>query len=154
MMAGMNRSVEWRSEPGSYILLLDLAEPVLLSVGRLGCRQFDAGRYVYVGSALGSGGVAARLNRHLRNEKRTHWHIDYLAGDARITGVAAAYGADRRECAWAQRLAALEGATTPAAGFGSTDCRAGCRAHLLRLPDALPLSWIEDELTQCPIQAI
>ncbi len=106
------------------------------------------------GSALGSGGVAARLNRHLKDEKRTHWHIDYFAAAARITGAAAAYGADRRECAWAQRLAALEGAKTPAAGFGSTDCRAGCRAHLLRLPDALPLSWIEDELIRCPIQAI
>lgn len=116
--------------------------------------MFQPGRYVYAGSALGPGGVAARLKRHLRVDKQTHWHIDYLIPAAAIVGTAIVYGADRRECMWARALQRLHGATAPVVGFGSSDCRSGCTAHLWRLPDGLPLSWIEDELTQCPIQAI
>jgi Uri superfamily endonuclease len=145
---------EWRSEPGSYLLLLALAAPASLKIGRLGCRAFQPGRYIYVGSALGPGGLAARLKRHLRVDKRTHWHIDYLTPVARIVAIGSVYGVDRRECTWAHALQGLDGATTPVNGFGSSDCRSGCAAHLWRLPDGLPLSWIEDKLTQCPIQAI
>jgi Uri superfamily endonuclease len=144
----------WRSEPGAYVLLLELPAAATLDVGRLGRATFEPGCYIYLGSALGPGGVAARLNRHLRTTKRTHWHIDYLAQVARVVAAGAVCAADRRECAWAHALQDLEGASAPVSGFGSSDCRNGCRAHLWRLPDALPWSWIEDELTQCPIQAI
>lgn len=153
-MARMAAPVAWRSEPGSYLLLLTLAAPASIDVGALGSCVFPAGCYAYVGSALGSGGVAARLNRHLRSAKRTHWHIDYLTHTAPAWGVSAEYGRDRRECAWASTLSALPGAGTPVPGFGSSDCRSGCPAHLVRLPDDLTLSWIENELTRCPIQMI
>lgn len=159
----------YRKAPGSYLLLLGLAAPASLEIGRLGRHTLEPGRYVYLGSALGSGGVAARLARHLRPDKRAptwrpptwrpptwrpHWHIDYLTSIAPIIATVDAYGLDRRECTWAQALAALPGATAPVRGFGSSDCRSGCLAHLWRLPDALPLSWIEDELTQCPLRTI
>jgi Uri superfamily endonuclease len=29
----------------------------------------------------------------------------------------------------------MKGVTAPVPGFGSSDCRAGCKAHLYRLPD-------------------
>jgi Uri superfamily endonuclease len=143
-----------RSEAGSYLLVMHLPAPASLDVGRLGLVKFEPGRYVYLGSALGPGGVAARLNRHLRTEKRIHWHVDYLTRVAPVTAVAAVYGPDRHECEWTHAVRALEGAAAPARGFGSSDCRNGCIAHLWRLPDALPLSWIENELTRCPIRTI
>jgi Uri superfamily endonuclease len=152
--ASRDLSNGFRSEAGSYVLLLDLAGQVRLEVGRLGCVSFESGRYAYFGSALGSGGVAARVRRHLRAGKAVHWHIDYLTAVAPIAGVAIAYGAEQCECAWSHALQALQPASTPVRGFGSSDCRRGCPAHLWRLPDALPLLWFEDELTRCPIQAI
>lgn len=158
IMAGMTALARpfapWRPEPGSYLLLLRLDAPAEIQIGKLGRHTFPPGRYAYAGSALGSGGVAGRVNRHLRPDKRLHWHIDHLAEHAPIVGVGAAYGSDRRECRWIKDLGALRGATIPVAGFGSSDCRSGCPAHLVRLPDDLTFSWIENELIRCPIQTI
>ena len=51
-------------------------------VGALGEIAFRRGWHIYVGSALGSGGLA-RLERHIalsRNkDKRPKWHVDYLS---------------------------------------------------------------------------
>jgi Uri superfamily endonuclease len=157
IMPHMNRPVLWRNEPGSYILLLAALEPIHVTIGRLGHCTFAAGRYAYCGSANGPGGLAGRLHRHLRDEKRTHWHIDYLASSARLIGIAAVYGGSTGlmpyECAWSHALEQA-GAHAPVARFGSSDCAAHCPAHLWRLPDALPFAWIEENLTQCPIQLI
>jgi Uri superfamily endonuclease len=153
-MAHMDRHGDWRNEPGSYLLVLQLPVETKVAIGRLGEHGFPAGRYVYAGSALGPGGVAGRLNRHFRCDKRTHWHIDYLTAIAPVTAVAAWYGPERKECLWSHRLTALPRVGAPAPGFGSTDCRAGCLAHLWLLPPDLSLSWIESELTQCPLQTI
>jgi Uri superfamily endonuclease len=150
----MDQRGNWRSEPGSYLLILQLPNQAMVSVGQLGERTFPAGRYVYAGSALGPGGVAGRLKRHLRPDKRTHWHIDYLTEIAPVMSVAEWYGPERRECLWSQYLQRLPGVAAPVPGFGSTDCRAGCLAHLWLLPPDLSLSRIENELTLCPIRAI
>jgi HEAT repeat protein len=40
----------------------------------------------------------------------------------------------------------LNGASTPAPGFGSSDCRNGCPAHLIRLPDGLTPTELEEVL--------
>jgi hypothetical protein len=42
------------------------------------------------------------------------------------------------ECAWSQALARLPGTRIPAPGFGSSDCRCACPAHLVAFPDGLP----------------
>jgi len=99
-------------------------------VGRLGRYLFPAGYYVYAGSALG--GLAARIARHRRDEKRLHWHVDYLRARAEVVAAYASPGRQRRECALAQALAALPGARLPAARFGASDCR--CLSHLVWLP--------------------
>ena len=153
-MACMDARPTWQSEPGSYLLVLALGETTCISAGSLGAYILARGRYVYAGSALGPGGVAGRVNRHLRAGKRLHWHVDYVTAAAAVTAIGAVYGTERRECAWVQALAALPGVTIPVPGFGSSDCRASCPAHLVRLPDDFPLSWIENELTRCPIQTI
>lgn len=114
---------------GTYALVLRLDRPVEVAVGRLGVRSFAPGRYVYCGSALG--GLRARVARHLRAGKRPHWHVDYLLAVAPVIDVWACEAPERLECKLAAYLASLPGATHPALGFGSSDCR--CPSHLVGL---------------------
>jgi len=67
---------------GSYILLVELATEKNALIGKLGYLFFPKAFYAYVGSA--TNGLEARLARHLRKEKRLHWHIDYLLKEARL----------------------------------------------------------------------
>ena len=114
---------------GTYALVVELPEAVEATVGALGHRSFPAGAYVYVGSALGTGGFA-RIDRHRRvatgSHDVRHWHVDYLAGhpDSRLRAVVTLPGADV-ECELAGRLP-----SGPVEGFGASDC--DCRSHLSR----------------------
>ena len=116
---------------GSYALVIRLAHEERLTVGRLGAFDFPAGYYLYLGSARN--GLAGRVGRHLRRDKKLHWHIDYLTA---ATGVCQVWWCgdgretERRECEWAQ-AALKRGATVKAPGFGASDCR--CPTHLLYL---------------------
>ena len=131
---------------GSYVLLLTIDAPAVLEMPRLGKVQLDAGQYAYVGSAHGPGGLRARVGRHLRVDKPRHWHIDYLTAAIRVVHVVALVSAARLECTWANRLLTLNGANVPVPGFGSSDCRNRCPAHLIRLPDGLNLAEVEEAL--------
>jgi Uri superfamily endonuclease len=119
-----------------YIVALELAQPRAIEVGAQGTIEFKAGIYLYVGRARR--GLDARLERHRRTEDKTlRWHIDYLRQacdwrEARLIHT-------NSECALADELAALPGATRPVAGFGASDCR--CKGHLIlvdELNDTLP----------------
>lgn len=121
--------------PGTYALVLRLTEPLRPVVGSLGARELAAGLYVYVGSAHGPGGLRARVTCHLRADKPTHWHIDYLTACVTPSEVLWAASEQRRECAWVHTLLALPGASAPIPGFGSSDCAAHCPAHLVALPE-------------------
>lgn len=122
---------------GSYALWFTLAQPAGGRVGRLGWCAFPAGGYVYLGSALGPGGLRGRLGRHLRPVLHPHWHIDVFRAWAALSGVSYRCAPQRLECAWVGMLLA-QGAEVAARGFGASDCTAGCPAHLLRLPPGLP----------------
>jgi Uri superfamily endonuclease len=107
----------------TYQLLIEVARPLRLRVGRFGTYRFAAGRYIYTGSARRN--FAARVARHLRKEKTLRWHIDYLlaAPGVRVAGV-------RR---YVEEECAINRATpgsVPLPGFGASDCRAGCGSHL------------------------
>jgi Uri superfamily endonuclease len=117
---------------GVYTLLLSLPAPQTLPIGRLGAFRFPAGYYLYVGSALGPGGLSARLARHCRAEKKRHWHIDHLRAAARLEGAWALTTDRRAECRWAAAAQVLPGANLPAPRFGASDCR--CPAHLFHYP--------------------
>ncbi len=94
------------------------------------------GWYVYVGSAFGPGGLAARVGRHLRLRKTARWHVDYLPAAAEPVGVWTSTDPVSREHAWAAIFQSLPGASIPLPGFGASDCR--CPAHLFfvrRPPD-------------------
>ena len=136
------------ASPGTYVLLLTANAPVVLNMPRFGKLTLAAGRYAYVGSAHGPGGLKARVDRHLRAEKPLHWHIDYLTAALpvmHVITVVVTNGA-RLECTWVKRLLALNGASAPAPGFGSSDCRNGCPAHLVRLPNDLKPAELEEIL--------
>ena len=121
-------SAPWESrDPGTYLLLIRLDEATRLEVGRLGQFVFPAGWYVYVGSALG--GLGARLRRHIRLEKRLHWHVDVIRAAGVLTAIAVRPGTDRLECATAATIAGLPGGSQPVPRFGSSDCR--CTTHLV-----------------------
>jgi len=110
-----------------------------ITVGKLGTVTFPAGYYLYVGSALGPGGLEARLARHRpstssgqrRCDKKLHWHIDYLLEHAQLVEVWSAATEDKLECLWAQVARELPDSEVTVPGFGSSDCR--CPSHLIYL---------------------
>ena len=97
-------------------------------VGALAEIAFLKGWHVYVGSALGSGGLA-RLERHIalsrEKDKKPKWHVDYLSTDRRfaLRYTVHAVTEERFEC----RLAGALG-EPGIPGFGSSDC--DCPSHL------------------------
>lgn len=113
--------------PGTYVLILRSRTRATLQIGRRGALALEPGCYAYVGSALGPGGLAARVGRHARQDKRRHWHIDYLREATILTQVWFRYDTARLEHHWAQILHGMPGMAA-VDGFGCTDC--GCRAHL------------------------
>lgn len=118
---------ELPATPGAYLLVITLDQPF---AGKLRKQPYTlpAGTYLYAGSANGPGGIAPRVVRHMRQDKKPHWHVDVLTtAAAHITALAFPGG---RECALVERLLDAE-CQIPLPGFGSSDCPS-CEAHLLR----------------------
>jgi Uri superfamily endonuclease len=114
-------------ETGIYCLLLENG-PADVAVGSLGTLRFPRGWHLYVGSALGPGGLA-RVERHLRlyrnRDRSPRWHIDYLllSPSFRLRYVLSALTGQDLECRLAE---ALGPPLVP--GFGCSDCT--CPSHL------------------------
>jgi Uri superfamily endonuclease len=115
------------SEKGVYCLIFENRDCVI-EVGKKGTFSFPEGFHIYVGSALGLGGMK-RVKRHidlsLKRDKNPKWHVDYLHLDSsfRLHRAVCAGTSDRLECELARRLG---GNLAP--GFGCTDC--ACKSHL------------------------
>lgn len=138
------------AEPGTYVLFFELTQPLRASVGRLGMCDFPAGSLVYVGSALGPGGLRSRLTRHFGRPQRPHWHIDYLTALRPAMGWFFVTSRHRLECRWVRELEA-RGAACAVVGFGSSDCPPPrCKAHLLRLPTG----WTPDHVKEALVWMI
>ena len=118
-------------KPGTYALVLCCASKARVRIGRLGTMQLQRGYYIYVGSALGPGGLRARIAHHQRLSPCPHWHIDYLRAHTRLHCVWLCYDGRRREHEWARAMRKVKGATIPLPGFGASDCR--CSSHLFLL---------------------
>ena len=114
-------------EKGGYILLLRLTERSEIRIGRLGTIQFDSGYYAYIGSAMA--GLKQRVLRHLRKEKKLHWHIDFLLEKALIENIIVCQSMERNECDIAGEIAKRYRVIN---GFGSSDCK--CPGHLFYGP--------------------
>lgn len=108
---------------GIYILKIKLDRPTILSYGKNHISHFPKGYYYYVGSALNN--LEARVTRHLSQEKKIHWHIDYLLKQAAIENIYFKITTEKKECSIA-RILAKKLDNIP--HFGSTDCT--CKSHL------------------------
>lgn len=114
--------------PGTYALVMRAASSLTIEIGRSGTLHLHPGIYIYVGSAFGPGGLRARVGRHLKIEKKKHWHIDFLRPFLGMEDLWYHCGPEAREHAWAEYFRTLPGAAIPLPGFGASDCR--CPAHL------------------------
>ncbi len=63
-------------DKGTYILKIKVKKNLKISVGSLGEVNFKLGTYVYIGSAMNS--ISKRVQRHVKKNKKVHWHLDYL----------------------------------------------------------------------------
>lgn len=116
------------SSPGTYALVLASPMKRRVRVRRLGELSMLPGFYIYVGSAMGPGGVRARVGRHRSGARRRHWHVDYLRSATRLEDVWFTHDPTRREHDWAAIVSEDMGGVPPLLGFGASDC--DCGSHL------------------------
>jgi len=116
-----------------YRLWIRLSKRAAVRVGALGRYDLPTGTYVYVGSA--KVGLRARLARHRSRAKTVRWHVDYLLDlpHVRIERIEVRPWRRGEECRWAKQTRA-EGGQILVHGFGASDCRARCGAHLFFIP--------------------
>ena len=127
----LQKSLVLPRQPGTYALIFSLYDSSQICIGKLGDFFFPAGYYLYIGSALGSGGLAGRLYRHIYRSETDgprHWHVDYLAAKASLQEIWYYSYPNRREHVWAETASGLDGALIPVPRFGASDCH--CPAHL------------------------
>jgi Uri superfamily endonuclease len=118
-------------KPDSYQLLIHLDDCCCIQVGALGQFTFEAGYYLYSGSAKRN--LQARLARHCRKNKPLRWHIDYLTSQAKAKVIETnTFSGD--ECQLNQDCTG----SVIAPGFGASDCNNGCGAHLKYLGKKRP----------------
>jgi Uri superfamily endonuclease len=130
-MSGQDGSCAPMFDSGLYVFVMRLRTPDFIQVGALGRFHFPAGWYLYTGSA--SKNLHKRVERHWALKKSVRWHMDYLstALDSEPVGaVVLPADAGLGECELNQAIGRLIGGQNPAPGFGASDCRAGCPAHL------------------------
>ncbi len=89
---------------GTYALVLSSRADGFVRIGQLGELRLQSGFYIYLGSALGPGGVRARLAHHLQPCTRPHWHIDYLRAHADLEEVWYCHDGLRLEHEWARHI--------------------------------------------------
>ncbi|MBD3406456.1 MAG: DUF123 domain-containing protein [Candidatus Lokiarchaeota archaeon] len=119
---------------GVYAIIIKIEKKLELTIGRLGKVCFTPGIYVYSGSAMGQGSTSLenRLKRHFSESKTIHWHIDYLVAMAKSVKAWYAESSNRRECELAQEMDKSNKFERAIKGFGSSDCKSGCYAHLYK----------------------
>lgn len=125
------------SKSGIYHLLIYLKHDKRIRIGKLGEFDFPAGYYVYTGSAMN--GLESRIARHLRKDKKLHWHIDYLLQHAKVIDVVTHLTDKPMECEYNEIVVNLPDAQIIVPKFGSTDCNR-CSSHLVYFPDKPNLS--------------
>jgi sugar fermentation stimulation protein A len=117
-------------DKGTYILLAHLDKTQKIKPGKLPEADYKMGIYLYVGRART--GLKARINRHIRRQKKLFWHIDYLLQRAKIVEIWIRkdyFG----ECNTADEIGNFKpNRATAIQEFGSSDCR--CRSHLFYFP--------------------
>ena len=107
---------------GCYCLIIEFNENKKLKIGSRLKIDFKNGCYVYIGSAMNN--LKSRVKRHLSNEKKLHWHVDYLLKHSEITEVI--YNLDKKvECELSKEMSKNNEYIQD---FGCSDCE--CESHL------------------------
>ncbi len=119
---------------GCYQLIMHLSEDSRFDIGRRKKLPFPAGFYVYTGSHQKS--LDKRLARHVKRQKKMHWHIDYLTTRPAIAiREILIYPGSRAECRINREFMAFSGGEVLQPNFGNGDCRHHCDSHLIYLPE-------------------
>jgi Uri superfamily endonuclease len=123
---------------GSYFLVIFVEKDIQILVGALGKISFNKGFYFYIGSAMGEYGSSSLLNRvkrhiSIKNEKKIHWHIDYLLADLKTTIIKIYLIPSKYplECIIASLFSEI--CDNSIRNFGSSDCK--CISHLFYFKD-------------------
>ena len=110
---------------GTYVMFIRLRKEVLLKKPRK--MRLEKGLYLYVGSAWNS--LTGRLSRHLKKEKKIHWHVDQLTIAGEVVAILALPGLKvEREIS-----EFLSGRFESVRNFGSSDLPV--RSNLFRVPE-------------------
>lgn len=111
---------------GSYCLLINNKKQCIINIGAIGLIEFKKGFYVYIGSAMNS--LIPRIKRHLSDNKKIHWHIDYLLKEKNTIIEEVLFNSDEKkiECDLAKSIS-KDGENI--ANFGCSDCN--CDSHLI-----------------------
>ncbi|MBN2109564.1 MAG: DUF123 domain-containing protein [Methanosarcinaceae archaeon] len=147
----MDKNIPDIKGKGVYCLMIR-NDACSVNVGRFGNVDLRSGYHIYVGSALGPGGLK-RLSRHISLSIKKeaccpHWHIDHLLMHPafELVSVVYAFTSLRLECLLARHIG---GGHVP--GFGCSDC--SCGSHLF-----YRRGWPEKEIIkafyECDLQAV
>jgi len=116
------------ADSGTYALILSSQVSRRVRIGALGSLVTRPGFYIYIGSAFGPGGLYSRVSRHIRRDKKLHWHIDYLRPHTDLEMVWFGQHRVAREHDWATAFASEPQTEVALPRFGASDCR--CKSHL------------------------
>lgn len=115
-----------RNKLGSstYILFVFNSKRRNIQIGELGRTNFVKGYYIYLGSAKNN--LWARIKRHLTDNKKRFWHIDYLLLSCGTKIREIWISSKEQECQMARQF--FEKGFSYIPKFGSSDCH--CKSHL------------------------
>lgn len=129
--------------PGTYVLVLRVENPCSVAVGKLGTATLAPGWVLYVGSAFGPGGLAARRGHHVRPAARPYWHIDYVRAALKLDEIWVCASPQCLEHRFAAILHTAPGSSIPLPRCGASDCR--CAAHLFHFSTRPAPQLLADE---------
>ncbi|MCS7134899.1 MAG: GIY-YIG nuclease family protein [Candidatus Aenigmarchaeota archaeon] len=115
---------------GTYILLIFIKRGVQIRIGALGKIYFKRGYYCYIGSAFGKTiTIEKRVGRHLKRDKKSKWHIDYLLKNKNVKIIDVITFPNKKiECKIAKNFSKyFKGVKN----FGCSDCK--CNTHLYQV---------------------
>ncbi len=133
---------------GTYVLIALASQMKRLEVGSLGTFDIVPGFYPYLGSALGSGGLRARLGHHLESTADPHWHIEYLLQVAVPVEVWFTQSDRKLERSWAELLEKGPAFRTPIPRFGASDYHRSRASHLFYSKRRPSFQWFRQRVVE------
>lgn len=119
------------SDSGIYILELFCTKALKIMHPKFRDYEFSQGNYYYIGSAQKN--LKNRIARHLKKDKKLHWHIDYFTSenDVKITRVFILPNFTKEfECRVVFKMGNIFKLQHKVLGFGNSDCNI-CKSHFL-----------------------